>query len=139
MHDFAGLSEIEDALDGLGARDEPLVVRLERQSGQKETRFAQLLGGPVDAAAYAPPAGSGWSGEDRPARPEGAATPAVGAARSDRVAALEARLAALESEMAILQAEHRELRDELGLGRPTPSAPGGLAAEPDADPGYDPE
>jgi uncharacterized protein YceH (UPF0502 family) len=34
-------------------RDEPLVVKLERQPGQKEVRYAHLLSGEVDAAAYA--------------------------------------------------------------------------------------
>ena len=144
MHDFAGLSEVEEALEGLAARDEPLVVRLERQPGQKEARYAQLLAGPIDAAFTAPAApGSGaapvagapasladshagWAEEDRPAR---AAAPAAGRSTApvapvgpDRLAALEARLAAVEADLAILQVEHRELREELGLGgsRPAP-------------------
>src|SRR5438874_5089400 len=50
MHDFASLSEVEETLEGLAARGEPLVVRLERQPGQKEARYGQLLGGPVDTA-----------------------------------------------------------------------------------------
>src|SRR5947208_10612240 len=53
MHDFASLSEVEEALEGLAARDEPLVARLERQPGQKEARYAQLLAGPVDDASPA--------------------------------------------------------------------------------------
>ncbi len=114
MHDFAGLSEVEEALEGLAARDEPLVVRLVRQPGQKEARYAQLLAGPVDAAAaaFAPPAD-----EDRAPRAD-SFTPAP--ARPDRVAALEARVESLEAELAILRAEHRELRQELGLGAPAP-------------------
>jgi uncharacterized protein YceH (UPF0502 family) len=119
MHDFASLSDVEEILDGLAARDEPLVTRLERQPGQKEARFAQLLGGPVDAAAWASTAG----GEDRVERPD-SFTPAP--ARTDRVAALEARVETLEAELAILRAEHRELREELGLGAPAaPPVPDG--------------
>ncbi len=34
-------------------RDEPLVARLERQPGQKEVRYAHLLSGEIDVAAYA--------------------------------------------------------------------------------------
>jgi len=128
MHDFASLSEVEEVLDGLADRDEPLVMRLERQPGQKETRFAQLLGGPVDAAAWAAPAAPGASGAsggeggfDRPA------SAGAGPTRTDRVAALEARVESLEAELAILRAEHRELREELGLGappaRPAPDGP----------------
>ena len=34
-------------------RDEPLVVRLPQQAGQKEVRFVHLLSGEVDVEAYA--------------------------------------------------------------------------------------
>src|SRR5579884_3611512 len=61
MHDFTSLSEVEEVLESLAARGEPLVVRLERQPGQKEARYAQVLAGPVDPAAWAPVA-SGASG-----------------------------------------------------------------------------
>lgn len=46
LHEFSGLEEIEQTLTGLMSReDEPLVVRLPRQPGQKEVRFAHLLSG----------------------------------------------------------------------------------------------
>ncbi len=46
LHEFNGLDEIEQTLNGLMSReDEPLVVRLPRQPGQKEVRFAHLLSG----------------------------------------------------------------------------------------------
>jgi uncharacterized protein YceH (UPF0502 family) len=119
MHDFGSLSELEETLERLAARDEPLVVRLQRQPGQKETRFAQLLGGPVDIALYAPAAtGGGREGQERAERDEQFDTwdaPAPVPARTDRMAALEERLGAVEADLAILQAEHRELRRELGL------------------------
>ena len=144
MHDFAALSQVEETLETLAARDEPLVTRLERQPGQKEARYAQLLSGPVDAAAFPPPASytssgsaartapatsadtaADWVEEDRPRATGTAAGPTApsptGAGGPDRVAALEERLTALEDELAILRAEHHELRAELGLdGRPTP-------------------
>ena len=148
MHNFSGLSEVETTLEELASREEPLVLRLERQPGQKEARYGQLLSGPIDAAyttqaasasGTAPVAGSpatqadthaDWAEEDRPARAPSAAagtstTPAAPVG-PDRLAALEARLAAVESELAILQAEHIELRDELGLkNRPaSPPDPG---------------
>ena len=40
-------------MNGLITRDEPLVVRLPRQPGQKEVRFVHLLSGEVDVEAYA--------------------------------------------------------------------------------------
>jgi uncharacterized protein len=46
LHEFNGLEEIEQTLNALMSReDEPLVVRLPRQPGQKEVRFAHLLSG----------------------------------------------------------------------------------------------
>jgi len=46
LYEFAGLDEIEQTLNALISRDsDPLVVRLPRQPGQKEVRFAQLLSG----------------------------------------------------------------------------------------------
>ena len=48
LHEFAGLDEIEQTLNGLISReDDPMVVRLPRQAGQKEVRFAHLLSGEV--------------------------------------------------------------------------------------------
>ena len=48
LHEFAGLDEVEQTLNALISRDpDPLVVRLPRQAGQKEVRFAHLLSGEV--------------------------------------------------------------------------------------------
>ena len=153
MHEFTSLSEVEEVLEGLGARDEPLVVRLERQPGQKEARYAQLIGGPVDAAyttSAAPGSGAAptpgtpaaladshadWVEEDRPARAPAAAagtsTAPIAPVGPDRLAALEARLAAVEAELAILQVEHQELREDLGAGaaRSTTAPPAPLDDE----------
>ncbi|MEP6849552.1 MAG: YceH family protein [Acidobacteriota bacterium] len=48
--DFEGLGQVQQTLDGLASRAESLVVKLERQPGQKDARYAHLLSGPVDAA-----------------------------------------------------------------------------------------
>ena len=53
FHEFTGLDEVEQTLSGLISRDEPLVVRLPRQPGQKEVRFAHLLSGDIDVEAFA--------------------------------------------------------------------------------------
>jgi uncharacterized protein YceH (UPF0502 family) len=50
LHEFSGLNEVQETLDTLSARDEPIVIKLERQPGQKEARYAHLLSGPVEAA-----------------------------------------------------------------------------------------
>ena len=50
LYEFSGLDEVEQTLAGLITHEpDPLVVRLSRQPGQKEVRFAHLLSGtPVE-------------------------------------------------------------------------------------------
>ena len=109
LYPFEELADVEAALDGLIAREpEPLVVRLPRRPGQKEVRYAHLLGGEVtnDAAvavdAAAVSAAPAAAAVDEPAH----AAPAA----ADRVATLEAAVAALRQELA-------ELRRDLGAFR----------------------
>ncbi len=47
LYEFPGLGEVSETLDRLTRRDEPLVVKLERQPGQKEVRYAHLLAGEI--------------------------------------------------------------------------------------------
>lgn len=53
LHAFADLGEVQESLDGLMRRDDPLVVRLPVQPGRKEARFAHLLSGAIDIEAMA--------------------------------------------------------------------------------------
>ncbi len=86
LHSFTALEEVEQALERLIGRE--LVARLNRRPGQKEERYAQLLGGEVAEEA-----------ESAGPRPILANDP------------LEARVAALEADVAALRAA----LDELGL------------------------
>lgn len=43
MHPFDTLAQVQEALDALTQREDPLVARLERQPGRKEARYCQLL------------------------------------------------------------------------------------------------
>jgi len=82
LYEFSGLGEVNETLDNLTRRDEPLVLKLERQAGQKEVRYAHLLSGEISAAAYAP------------------RTPSVNAAAgNERIEKLEAEVAALQNEI----------------------------------------
>lgn len=51
--EFTSLPELESTLDGLRHRDRPLVERLEREPGQKENRYRQLLTAAADAVGEA--------------------------------------------------------------------------------------
>ncbi|CAN5414395.1 YceH family protein [soil metagenome] len=58
LYEFSGLGEVNETLDNLMRREEPLVVKLERLPGQKEARFAHFLSGEIDVEAYAKESGS---------------------------------------------------------------------------------
>src|SRR6266542_480297 len=48
LYEVTGLEEIEQTLHALSTKDpEPMVIKLPRQAGQKEARFAHLLAGEV--------------------------------------------------------------------------------------------
>ena len=47
LYDFSSLEEVEITLNSLMSGESPLIVRLPRQSGQKEVRCAHLLSGEV--------------------------------------------------------------------------------------------
>ena len=95
MHRFASLGEVATTLEGLIERE--LVVRLPRRPGQKEERYAHLLGTGAPAEEERVAAASPNGDE--------AATPV--APREDRVEALERRIEALEEELAALRDELR--------------------------------
>ncbi|NND83737.1 MAG: YceH family protein [Acidimicrobiia bacterium] len=79
--ELASTEDVEAALGGLAAREEPLVRRLERVPGQKESRWCDLL---REGDALIP--------ASAPSSP-----------RADRLAALEAEVAALRLEVAELR------------------------------------
>ena len=89
---FGDVTEVEAVLDRLGSREDgPFVLRLARESGKRESRYAHLFSGE--------PAGDG-EGKNRP----GAATAAPAANAGDgRMEQLERRVAELEAEMAELR------------------------------------
>ncbi len=116
LHPFADQDDVDDALARLARRDEPLVAKLERQPGQKENRWAQLLGGelpgaeaPSLTAASPASAGDGFGLAGAVAAPASS----VAVPTSERLAALEAALDALRHELDQLRADHDELVREL--------------------------
>jgi uncharacterized protein YceH (UPF0502 family) len=54
QHRFDSVDEVAGTLSALAGRDQPLVCRLTRQPGQKDARWAHLLGDAVDASSADP-------------------------------------------------------------------------------------
>jgi len=95
LHEFGGLNEVQEALDGLTRRDEPIVVKLERQPGQKEARYAHLLSGEVAQDSIAPSPRSVASGGS-----------------NERIEKLEAEVESLRGELAEFRATFDEFRKQ---------------------------
>jgi uncharacterized protein YceH (UPF0502 family) len=123
LHPLADLGAVLDALERLIGRE--LAVRLPRRPGQKEERYAQLLGDDApdgEAPAVAAPRDDEDGGPapiaPRPAAasapaPSPAAPPAP-AAPDPRVTRLEEEVAALRADLGALRASLDALREELG-------------------------
>jgi uncharacterized protein YceH (UPF0502 family) len=97
---FDNLPEVEAALQALTTREpQPLVAKLPRQPGTKESRYAHLLSGPIESAAPE---------KSLPLEP---ATLAV-RAENERIVALENEVAALRGELSDLKAKFAEFRKQ---------------------------
>ena len=97
LHEFASITEVEETLDALAARQpQPLVTKLPRQLGLKESRFAHLLSGPI--------------------APESLMTSAPAATSSpppvDRVTQLEAEVSTLRQELADLREQFAQFKKQ---------------------------
>jgi uncharacterized protein YceH (UPF0502 family) len=122
QHAFATVDDVEQALRSLAGREPPLTAQLERRPGQKESRWAHLIGGESGVqAGSGPPSEAepvlvahntstpGLLPDDEPLQarvPE----PAAGSGGRD---ALRAELAALREELAQLRARVQTLEDLL--------------------------
>jgi uncharacterized protein YceH (UPF0502 family) len=88
MHGFDNLGEIQETLDGLMRRDDPIVTKLPVLAGQKEARFGHLLSGEIDVEAFAA------AHPTRAAQTESS---------NERIAKLEAEVGELRSEVESLK------------------------------------
>ena len=99
MYEFADLREAETTLEGLSLRDDPLVVKLPRQAGRKEARYAHLLSGqPVVEEEAEPQTAS--------------AAPRTRSGEAERVARLEAEVERLSGELAEMRRQFEEFRKQ---------------------------
>lgn len=97
LYSFSGLGEIQETLDGLIRRDDPVVVKLPVQPGQKEARFAHLLSGEIDVEALAA---------------AHAARPSRGGADAERVEKLEEEVTSLRAEVEALKQTFDEFKNQ---------------------------
>ena len=95
LHEFGGLGEVQETLDKLAHRDEPLIVRLDRQVGQKDARYAHLLSGEIDTSSL-------------PATRERTVT----GGQSERIEKLETEIESLKNELAAFREEFAEFRKQ---------------------------
>ena len=89
---FESIEEVQDLLTELSSGDNPYIKQLPRRPGQKEQRYAHLLGGSTD-----------WSDESVFEEP----------ARTLSGGGLEVRVAKLEQELAELKEAFDKLMKEL--------------------------
>jgi uncharacterized protein len=97
LFEFRDLNEVQAALDELSKRDEPLIVKLERQPGQKEARYAHLLSGEIDVSKL-PVAAERQSGG--------------GSGSNERMEKLEGEVERLSSELTEFKAMFEEFRKQ---------------------------
>jgi len=93
LYEFKGLGDVNETLEGLLKRDEPLITKLERAAGQKEARYAHLLCGEV--LNYTPP--------ERVSR---------STANDERVEKLEQELESLKIEFTSFREEFAEFKKQ---------------------------
>jgi uncharacterized protein len=94
LYDFRDLNDVNETLEGLMKREEPLITRLERAPGQKEARYAHLLCGEV--TSYTPP--------ERTVR--------GGAGSDERVEKLEQELETLKGELSSFRQEFEDFKKQ---------------------------
>lgn len=106
MAAFTNVSEVEAILERLSQREGgPYVIRLARESGRRESRYAHLFGGEIAERAHPHPANA------HAPMPSGTPVPEMSLPAPGQ----EQRLARLEQEVQALRAELSDLRARLGI------------------------
>ncbi|MGF6181433.1 uncharacterized protein YceH (UPF0502 family) [Massilia sp. UYP32] len=96
LHEFKSVQDVETALQFLIDKYPPLVVKLDRAPGTKESRYGHLLGGEITIVA-----GS-----------EQTSSSASGLTQGGRIAQLEEEVASLRGQMGELKAQFEAFRQQ---------------------------
>ena len=100
LYEFADLPEVQATLETLIARDDPaIVIKLPRQAGQKDARYAHLLAGEVSIAEPS----------STPRRERAVSESAAG---NERLSQLESEVATLRQELSDLQKQFDEFKKQ---------------------------
>jgi len=94
LQQFEQLSEIENTLQSLISRDQPLIVKLARQPGARESRYAHLIGGEIFVEEHA----EFTSNQRQPER--------------DRIGKLEEELSLMRHELEQLKGQFQEFKKQ---------------------------
>jgi len=98
LYNFSSLQEVEESLNSLAAKEpDGLVLKLPRQPGQKETRYAHLLSGEIDLSHFSE-AEQTEATEQHP--------------RRDRILALEQEVESLRAEIETIRQEFAEFKKQ---------------------------
>ena len=97
MYEFAELAEVEMTLESLITAEPPLIVKLPRQPGTKESRYAHLLAGEVHV-------------EEQAAAPRAEAAVLEVRAENQRLAQLESDVERLRQQLADLQQQFLDFK-----------------------------
>jgi len=102
---FNGVDQVEDVLERLASREDgTYVVKLAREPGKRDSRYAHLFSGDVDAVLSALPVGPNSQVSIQVSAP-------VGVGGEQRISALEEEVSQLRNELDELKAQWRELVD----------------------------
>lgn len=95
IYSFEDLDEVNQTVESLINRDDPLVFKLPKQAGQKEVRYTHLLSGEIDV-------------ENLPviAQPPGVS------AKNERIEKLEEKVGSLEKELGEIKQAFEEFRKQ---------------------------
>jgi len=96
LHEFKTVGDVETALQFLIDKYPPLVAKLDRAPGTKESRYGQLLAGEITVVAGAEQTSSAASGQTQ----------------GGRIAQLEGEVAALRGEMEDLKSQFEAFRQQ---------------------------
>ncbi|MCI0665349.1 MAG: YceH family protein [Acidobacteria bacterium] len=94
LQHFEQLSEIENTLQSLMSRDQPLIARLARQTGARESRYAHLIGGEIDVEEHSE------------------ITPNQKQPERDRIGKLEEELSLMRQELEQLKGQFQEFKKQ---------------------------